>query len=125
MPPAPSTGPHTQQTLREALLNDVCRRPGPVLGTGGVHRTQRAVGVGSTHLGGRKGQGLDGCALGGEAVTGVQERQAGAVLRDRGQGDTPLLLPLEHRRRRADAQAPHFSAGGDGDQLTPTAPAQV
>lgn len=83
------------------------------------------VGVGSTHLGGRERQGLDRCALGGEAVAGVHEGQAGAVLRDGGQGDAPLLLPLEHRGRRANAQAPHFSVGGNGDQLTPAATAQV
>lgn len=81
--------------------------------------------MGSTHLGGREGQGLDGGALGGEAVTGVQEGQTGAVFCDRRQGDTPLLLPLEHGRRGANAQAPHFSAGGNGDQLAPAAPAQV
>ena len=38
---------------------------------------------------------------------------------------SPLLLPLEHRGRCADARAPHVSAGGDGDQLAPAAPAQV
>lgn len=81
--------------------------------------------MGSTHLGGREGQGLYRCALGGEAVAGVQEGQAGAVLRDGGQGDTPLLLPLEHRGRRANAQAPHFSVGGNGNQLAAAAPAQV
>lgn len=81
--------------------------------------------MGRTHLGRREGQGLDGCALGREAVAGVQEGQVGAALRDGGQGDTPLLLPLEHRGRRADAQAPHFGAGGNGDELAPAAPAQV
>ena len=125
-PPAPSTGPCTQQVLSEDVLNDVCLRARPCTGTGSLHtESSEQSGWGSTHLGGREGQGLDGRALGGEAVTGVHEGQAGAVLRDRGQGDAPLLLPLEHRRRRADAQAPHLSAGGNGDQLAPAAPAQV
>lgn len=79
--------------------------------------------MGSTHLGGREGQRLDRRALGSEAVAGVQEGHTGAVLCDRGQGDTPLLLPLEHGRRGANAQASHFGAGGNGDQLAPAAPA--
>lgn len=71
--------------------------PGPVPGTGSLcTQPSEQSGWGPTHLRGREGQGLDGCALGGEAVTGVQEGQAGTVLRDRGQGDTPLLLSLEH-----------------------------
>ena len=116
MSPALGTRPCTQQTPRGW----------PVPGRGGPSPTpSEQSGVGCTHLGGREGQGLDGCALRGEAVAGVQEGQAGAVLRDGGQGDTPLPLPLEHRGRCAHARAPHVSAGGDGDQLAPAAAAQV
>lgn len=49
-----------------------------------------------THLGRREGEGFDRRALRGEAVTRVQEGQAGTVLCDRRQGHTPFLLSLEN-----------------------------
>lgn len=72
----------------------------------------------------REGQCLYGGALGRHAVAGVQEGHAGAgdVLCDRREGDLPLLLPLQHRGRGAKAA---LGVGGDGDELSLAAPAQV
>lgn len=72
----------------------------------------------------REGQCLYRGALGRHAVAGVQKGHAGAgdALRDRRQGDLPLLLPLEHGGRGAKAA---LGVWGDGDELSLAAPAQV
>lgn len=72
----------------------------------------------------REGQCLDRCALGRHAVAGVKEGEAGAggILRDWGEGDFPLLLPLQHRGRRAKA---HLRMWRDGDEFPLAALAQV
>lgn len=76
------------------------------------------------YLRGGEGQRLDRGALGRHAVAGVEEGEAGAggVLRDGGEGDLPLLLPLQHRGRRAKA---HLRVRGDGDELPLAALAEV
>lgn len=72
----------------------------------------------------REGQCLDRGALGCHAVAGVKEGQAcaGGILRDGGEGDLPLLLPLQHRGRCAKA---HLCVRRDGDELPLAALAQV
>lgn len=72
----------------------------------------------------RERQCLDRSALGRHAVAGVKEGKAGAggILRDRGEGDLPLLLPLQHGGWCAKA---HLCMWGDGDELPLAALAQV
>lgn len=72
----------------------------------------------------REGQCLDRGALGRHTVAGVKEgkARAGGILCDRGEGNLPLLLPLQHRGRRAKA---HICVRRDGDELPLAALAQV
>lgn len=72
----------------------------------------------------REGQCLDRGALGRHAVARVKEGKAGAgsILRDRGEGDLPLLLPLQNGGRCAKA---HLCMRRDGDELPLAALAQV
>lgn len=87
----------------------------------GEHRLGSAI---APYLRWREGQCLDRGALGRHAVAGVKEGKAGAggILGDRGEGDLPLLLPLQHRGRSAKA---HLCVRRDGDELPLAALAQV
>jgi len=85
------------------------------------HRLGSAIAL---YLRWRERQRLDRGALGRHAVAGVDEGKAGAggILCDWGEGDLPLLLPLQHRGRRAKA---HLCVRRDGDELPFAALAQV